>query len=82
MYNQSDIDIPYLVSKTAGIPDGRNGSAVSAGPDAGDEDWQLSKDSADAATAMRCAVREKIKSGIETVTELLPAPVQKISVKE
>ena len=55
----------------------------------GDEDWQLSKDSADAATAgfipvhaillkrsggereSRCVVREKAKSGINTVTEVL-----------
>ncbi len=62
----------------------------------GDEDWQLSKDSADAATALvqltscnscltdcvysntdctlRQAVRENEKSGIKTVTELLPMP--------
>jgi hypothetical protein len=57
----------------------------------GDEEWQLSKDSADAATAgfnllsfvhqinicieveqgSQCVVREKAKSGIKTVTEVL-----------
>ena len=39
----------------------------------GDEDWQLSKDSADAATALQCAVKGKAKSGIKTVTEVLLA---------
>ena len=50
---------------------------LAPGPLRGDEVWQRSKDSADAATAFRagcaeeCAVREKAKSGIDTVTEVL-----------
>ena len=39
------------MSKTATAPLRRGGETVSAGPHGGDEDWQLSKDSADAATA-------------------------------
>ena len=51
----------------------------------GDEEWQLSKDSADAATAKetgpddegpvkRRAERKRLKNRIKTVTELFPAP--------
>jgi len=51
---------------------------LAPGPGEGDEDWQLSKDSADAATAIHegkqhgaWVVREKVKNGINTVTEVL-----------
>ena len=37
----------------------------------GDEVWQLSKDSADAAAAKKCVERKRAKSRIKTVTEAL-----------
>jgi hypothetical protein len=47
----------------------REKEPISAGPVKGDEDGSLSKDSADAATALRRVEKGTTKSGIKTVTE-------------
>ena len=50
------------------------GDLLAPGPGTVDEEWQLSKDSADAATVIRWIEREKGKSRIKTVTEVLLTP--------
>ena len=56
------------------FPRRRKKGSISAGTYWVDEGWQLSKDSADSATAFSVVVREKGKSRIKTVTEVLLSP--------
>lgn len=73
-------------NKTSSLERRRKERLLAPGHIEGDEVWQLSKDSADAATAtgsfqlvnliskgrgQKCVVKEKAKSGIKTVTEVL-----------
>ena len=71
-------------NKTVFLQRGGKRRLLAPGPETVDEEWQLSKDSADAATAMetepddqgsvkRRAERKSLKNRIKTATEAFPA---------